>query len=260
MGLEISKALGVGAIQPNFNINGNKFNTSFRNNPAADKFECRSSIKYTTQTAIEKMVATNPKIKQIVKDFNPDMNLNINELNKLLKTHAVDTQTIAKGIYENLPFSLRYKVNTTAIDEAAFLHDIGKVLIPSEVLNKPGKLNNIEEQIMHKHSELSYELLKNAGINETTLNLIRNHHQNPKKTGYPWVSNDFNADLNLQILSAADKYSALTENRVYKKAMPAERALTIIYQDVKEGKLHPFVFKALVNYQKNLPAEKISAC
>ena len=72
------------------------------------------------------------------------------------------------------------------------------------------------------------------------------------------VSNDFNADINLQILSAADKYSALTEKRTYKKEMPPKQALTIIYQDVKDGKLHPFVFKALVNYVNSNTLSKVS--
>ena len=128
------------------------------------------------------------------------------------------------------------------------MHDIGKILIPKEILDKPAKLNPDETKIMHTHSELSYELLKTTDLDDKTLKLIRNHHQNAKRTGYPWVGNDFNADLNLQIVSIADKYSALTETRTYKKSMKPKEALTIIYQDVKDGKLHPFVFKALVNY------------
>ena len=112
---------------------------------------------------------------------------------------------------------------------------------------------------MHTHSELSYEMLKKSGINDKTLKLIRNHHQNAKRTGYPWVNNDFNADLNLQILSTADKYSALTEKRTYKEPMGSEQALTIIYQDVKEGKLHPFVFKALVNYTQSLETVPVAS-
>ena len=112
---------------------------------------------------------------------------------------------------------------------------------------------------MHTHSELSYELLKMTDLDEKTLKLIRNHHQNAKKTGYPWVGNDFNADLNLQIVSIADKYSALTETRPYKRSMTPKQALTIIYQDVKEEKLHPFVFRALVNYAKqNEPKTLVS--
>ena len=131
-------------------------------------------------------------------------------------------------------------------------------LIPSEILNKPAKLDEREQKIMQTHSEVSYELLKNSGLNNKTLSLIRNHHQNAKHTGYPWVNKDFNADINLQILSIADKYSALTENRIYKAPLTPKEALTIIYQDVKEGKLHPIVFKALVNYVKTTTTEQVA--
>ena len=134
------------------------------------------------------------------------------------------------------------------MSDASYLHDIGKVLIPEEILNKQTKLNENETKIMHQHSELGYEILKNTNLDKTTLNLIRNHHQNAKKSGYPFVNKDFRADLNLQILTMADKYSALTEKRPYKEAFTPEQALTIIYADVKDGKLHPFVFKALANY------------
>lgn len=258
MGLEISKALGVGAIQPNIYINRNRFNASFSGDLYSDKFESYSPERYTSEPAIRKMINANPKIKNLVKDFNPEMKLNMEELEKLLKRHATDTKNIAIGITQNLPFSLQTKVNSQAIESAAYLHDLGKVLIPPEILNKPDKLNDTETKIMHKHSQLSYELLKSTNLDEKTLNLIRNHHQNAKKTGYPWVGNDFNADLNLQILSTADKYSALTETRTYKAPMNSKEALTIIYQDVKDGKLHPFVFKALVNYA-NSQATKAKA-
>lgn len=82
--------------------------------------------------------------------------------------------------------------------------------------------------------------------------MIRNHHQNAKKSGYPFVTKDFRADLDLQILTMADKYSALTEKRPYKEAYTPQQALTIIYSDVKDGKLHPFVFKALTNYVEKI--------
>lgn len=250
MGFEIPRALGVGAVQPNIYIDRNRQNTYFGNTLTADKFERTSIERFTTEPAIRKMIATNPKIKNIVKDFNPNLNLNMNELRELLATHATDTQNITKGIIENLPYSLQTKVDTKAIEDAGYLHDLGKVLIPPEVLNKPGRLDAQETKIMHTHSELSYEMLKSSGLNDKTLKLIRNHHQNAKRTGYPWVDQNFNADLNLQILSVADKYSALTEKRTYKEPMSAKQALTIIYQDVKEEKLHPMVFKALVNYTK----------
>lgn len=251
MGLEINRAFSVGALQPNTRVDRNRHNAYFGTKLNADTFQSTSVKYYVTEPSIRKAIGANPKIYAIVKDFNPEMKLNIEELNDLLKNHASDTQEIINGIADNLPFSLRNKVDIKAIDDAAYLHDVGKVLIPPEVLNKPARLDDRETKIMHTHSELSYEILKNSNLNEKTLQLIRNHHQNAKKTGYPWVGKDFNADLNLQILSTADKYSALTEKRIYKEPMSPKQALTIIYQDVKEGKLHPFVFKALVNFANN---------
>lgn len=246
MGLEINRPLGVGGITPNIYVNRSNNYTSFTS--AGDSFQNTSLDKYTTNVAIKKMIEANPKVKKLVKDFNPQLNLNTEELSALMQNHATETRNITRGIINNLPFSLRNQVDEKAIDDASYLHDLGKVLIPQEVLNKPGKLDEHETKIMHTHSELSYELLKTTDINEKTLQLIRNHHQNAKKTGYPWVNKDFHADLNLQIITAADKFSALTEKRVYKEPMSDKQALTIIYQDVKEGKMHPFVFKALVNY------------
>lgn len=261
MGFGIPNALGVGAIKPNIRIDQSRFNPSFASGLNADTFQSTSVNHLATEHYIQKAINNNSKIRSIVKSFNPEMKLNLQELQDLMQNHAQDTKNIIGGIADNLPFSLRSKVDLKELEDAAYLHDVGKVLIPSDVLNKPAKLNEQETKIMHSHSELSYEILKNSNLSEKTLNLIRNHHQNAKKTGYPWVGKDFRADLNLQILSTADKYSALTEKRIYKEPMSPKQALTIIYQDVKEEKLHPFVFKALVNYVNKIsPAiEKLEA-
>ena len=213
-----------------------------------DRFESQNPERFTNEVVLQKLVISNSKISDILKSVNAPCELNMKDFNTLLQNHCTDVKNTALGISENLPFSLKTKVNTKALSDAAYLHDIGKVLIPPGILNKSSKLNEYETKVMHKHSELGYELLKNTNIDKTTLHLIRNHHQNAKKSGYPFVNNDFRADLNLQILTMADKYSALTEKRSYKEPYTPEQALTIIYADVKDGKLHPLVFKALVNY------------
>jgi putative nucleotidyltransferase with HDIG domain len=259
MGFEINRPLSVGGINPNIYVDrNNRYNTGFANTLTADTFERTSNDRFTTEAAIKKMIETNPKVKHLTKDFNPNLTLNMQELRELLSQHAADTKNITKGIIENLPFALQTRVDAKAIEDASYLHDLGKVLIPPEILNKPARLDAKETKIMHTHSELSYELLKNSGLNEKTLKLIRNHHQNAKRTGYPWVDKDFNADLNLQILSLADKYSALTEKRTYKEPMSSKQALTILYQDVQEGKVNPVVFKALVNYAQATKAKAIA--
>jgi HD-GYP domain-containing protein (c-di-GMP phosphodiesterase class II) len=236
MGIEINRPLGVSGLNTAFVP---KYRPYFGVQQNNDTFERTSIDRFTSENAIRKMISANPRVQQIMREINA-ATLNMKELQALLKTHAAGTSEAALGIASHLPFALSDKANKQALKDAACLHDLGKVLIPPEVLNKPGRHDEKEAKIMHRHTELSYELLKTANIDPYTLNLIKNHHNYDK------------ADLNLQILIAADKYSALTEKRVYKDAMPPKQALTIIYQDVKDGNLHPFVFRALVDYAKTI--------
>lgn len=227
---------------------GRKQNFVLNNDLRKDLFENTSLNRYTSEHVLKKMILSNPKIKALMKNI--PLALNMDDFKKLMQGHAKDTQNIAKGIIDNLPFVLRNRVDEKAVSNAAYLHDIGKVLIPSAILNKTDMLNKNETAVMQKHSELGYEMLKTTDIDQKTLNLIRNHHKNVKYISSPLVNKDFKADLNLQIVSTADKYSALTEKRAYKDSLSPKDALAIIYRDVEDKKLHRSVFNALVNYVK----------
>lgn len=241
MTFSISKSPFISGINPIYL--SVKHNIPFGNNMPSDRFETTSIGKYTTENAIQNMIQANPEIKKIISPIN----LNMEDLNKLEQGHASEVKNLVTSISGNLIPSLKSKVDIKALQEAAYLHDIGKVLIPQSILDKPSMLNDNEQEIMHLHSQLGYELLKTTDINPKTLNLIKYHHQNALGTGYPKAGNDFNFDLNQQILNIADKYSALTEQRVYKAPLNSKQALTIIYnQDVKTGKIHPFIFNALI--------------
>lgn len=247
MGIDINKLLGTGSV--NTNLVFNPVRIGFTG--SADRFESTSVKRFTTEDYIQNAILTNPQIKLILKEMNAPVKLNLKELNEISQNHAQETQNIAAGIISNLPKGLKQHVDVKAVKDAAYLHDIGKVLIPSEILNKSEKLTDAEKEIMHRHCELGYEILKNSGLDNKTLSLIKYHHQNASHTGYPKVPTDFFADLNLQILTASDKYSALVEPRVYKAPMSKQQALNIIYKDVADGNLHPFVFKALKDYSQN---------
>ena len=254
MGLiDYVKPLGVGAVQSNITL------PAFRGVAASygnDSFQTTSVTRYMSEDAIKRAIAANPRIREIMKEMNAPVKLNMKELQELVENHAKETQEIAAGIIANLPKALKEHVNVKSVKDAAFLHDIGKVLIPANVLNKAGKLNEKEKEIMHRHSELGYELLKNTDIDTRTLHLVKYHHQNSNHTGYPAAPKDFYADINQQIVSAADKYSALLESRVYKAPMTKQQALGLMYKDVQEGNLHPFVFKALADYASGVVQSK----
>ena len=159
--------------------------------------------------------------------------------------HLTATRILAAKIYSALPQELKAKVNLPNLQEAAMLHDYGKVLIPKEILDKKGTLTSEEKKIMELHTEFGYELLKQQGVKEDVLNLIKYHHQKPDGSGYPAINKDFEFNLSVQILEAADMYSALTVDRAYHKASSKDEALEIIYKEVEGGVISQEVFDAL---------------
>jgi len=159
--------------------------------------------------------------------------------------HLTATRIIAAKIYSALPADLKAEVNLSDLQQAAMLHDYGKVLIPKEILNKKGTLTDKEKKIMELHSEFGYELLKQQGVNERVLKLIKYHHQKPDGSGYPEADTNFDYTLSAQILEAADIYSALTEDRPYHKAYSKDEALNIIHKEVESKNISEEVYIAL---------------
>ena len=176
---------------------------------------------------------------------NIPVEINLKELEKLKDGHLKHTRIVTAQIYSSLPNDLKQGINLAELQEAAMLHDYGKILIPDSILNKKGKLTPKEKEIMDLHSELGYELLKNKGLSNKTLNLIKYHHQNPTKTGYPKANKDFDYGIDSQILTAADKYTALREKRSYKNPMGKYEALEIIAKDVNNGLISQEIYTAL---------------
>ena len=179
-------------------------------------------------------------------NYQKKQKVNLQELEKLKQGHLKETRLVAAQIYSSLPGYLKDEIVLSDLQNAALLHDYGKILIPEAIMNKKGKLTPEEREIVEMHSELGYELLKNKNISKGTLDLIKYHHQNLNKTGYPKMEENADFNLGLQVLSAADKYTALREKRSYKDQFGKIEALQIIAKDVNEGKLSQDVYTALM--------------
>ena len=212
---------------------------SFSTNPLYDKFG--------TKAEIEMNAKSNPRIRELLSEYNLPIKVNAEELETLKSGHLKNTRVVAAQIYSSLPQEMKNQVDLSEVQQAAMLHDYGKVLIPNSVLNKAGKLTNKEREIMQLHSEIGYELLKNKDLNENTLNLIKYHHQTPYGNGYPSADEEYRHGIDSQILNTADKYTALREKRSYKDAMTREEALNLIKQDVENGLISEEVYNALEN-------------
>lgn len=209
----------------------------FSSNPIYDNF-----VEKARLTQIAK---SNPNLMSILKENKIPLKINIEELEKLKNGHLMDTRIVAAKMYSALPNEMKSEVNLPDLQQAAMLHDYGKVLIPEKILNKNGKLTADEKKIMDLHSELGYELLKSQGVKPGVLNMVKYHHQTPSGNGYPSIKNDFTYTIPSQILATADKYSALREARSYKNAMSKEDALNLIRQDVDSGTIAEEIYHAL---------------
>ncbi|BES66650.1 hypothetical protein SANA_30890 [Gottschalkiaceae bacterium SANA] len=111
---------------------------------------------------------------------------------------------------------------------AARLHDIGKLGIPTNVLNKPGKLNASEFKKIKDHPSKGAEILSRSEFFSAAVPLVRHHHEHWDGKGYPDGLSRNTIPLGAQILALADVYDALTTNRPYRKALDHREALRII--------------------------------
>ena len=236
----------LGAVQIN--------NTSFfvcKNNEGEVCLKTGNEEKLQ-KAILQRMIDLNPSIAKILKDYKIKPSIDTKTLKELSDGHMNETCKVAMGIYSLLSEKLKSKVDKKSIKEASILHDLGKVLIPSKILNKPARLNHREREIMNIHSTLGYEMLKTQKINKETLDLVKYHHQNLKHSGYPALNCDHNpSDIGVQIISTADKYSALREARVYRRKLSRIESLLILYREVLEGKIDKDVYKALIEYARN---------
>ena len=197
------------------------------------------------------MMSLNPSIEALLKQYKIKPEIHTKTLKELTGGHMNETCNIAEGVFSMLSEDLKRDLDKSIIKEASMLHDLGKVLIPSKILNKPAKLNVKEREIMNIHSTLGYELLKTQNLSPKTLELIRYHHQNLQHSGYPAIETTITSDIAVQIVSISDKYSALREARVYRRRLSRLESLLILYREVREGKIAPEIYNALVKYATN---------
>ena len=128
---------------------------------------------------------------------------------------------------------------------AGLLHDLGKAMIPMEVLNKPGKLTDEEFAVVKTHPEEGHKLLlQGKGINEITRDVCLHHHEKADGSGYPKGLNNDSMSLYAKMGAVCDVYDAITSNRPYKAGWdPAE---SIKRMAEWKGHFDPAVFQAFV--------------
>jgi HD-GYP domain-containing protein (c-di-GMP phosphodiesterase class II) len=126
---------------------------------------------------------------------------------------------------------------------AASLHDLGKLAIPSEILEKPGKLTEEEFDVIKSHVHLTWELLNEIEGFETICQWASNHHEKLDGSGYHFGKKAAELDFNSRLLACLDLYQAISEERPYHPRRSHKDTIKILYEMADAGKIDADIVK-----------------
>ncbi len=172
------------------------------------------------------------KARPLVKAMHASMLRNPGALISLSRIKAADTYTFQHSVSICallMSFAAAMGLDASSVEEAGLgglLHDVGKMKVPNEILNKPGKLTDDEFTVMKSHASASRDLLVGvAGVSEMVIQIASEHHEKMGGGGYPrGISGDQISQVG-RMTAIVDVYDALTSNRVYHTAKEPSEVL-----------------------------------
>ncbi|WP_047151318.1 HD-GYP domain-containing protein [Aneurinibacillus tyrosinisolvens] len=130
---------------------------------------------------------------------------------------------------------------------AALLHDIGKVKIPDDILNKPGKLTDTEYKIMKRHTICGYDIIQNTkNCPSLYASVAIQHHEREDSSGYPYKLKANQIHLFSKIVAIADIFHAMTSKRVYRNPLSFYEVINQMHTE-RFGKLNPEILHTFIN-------------
>jgi HD-GYP domain-containing protein (c-di-GMP phosphodiesterase class II) len=161
-------------------------------------------------------------------------------------THSAGVAATAEVLAMKLGFS---GDDQKLITLAGLLHDLGKLAVPTEILEKPGVLTEEEFDLVKRHTYYTFHLLEPLKIMDIIRTWGALHHERLDGKGYPFHINEEDLSLGSRVVAVADTFTALTENRPYRAGMDGAQAFEIITEMVGRGNLDKKVVSVL---EKNL--------
>jgi len=149
-------------------------------------------------------------------------------------THSAGVSATATALAERLSFSAR---ELRVMRAAGFLHDLGKLTVPCDILDKPGKLSDAEWAVMKGHTYHTFRILNTIGGLHQMSEWAAFHHERLDGDGYPFRHAEDDLTLGARIMAVADTLTALTEDRPYRDGLAPERAMATLDKLVGNGAL-----------------------
>ncbi len=217
---------------------------------AAFKATIESGTPLDPEALLDSIKPLYQKRDTIVELF--DMLNNLRALDDTIYAHSINVALVARMLGRWL------KVDRHTLDvitQAGLIHDIGKCLIPEEVLNKQGKLTDEEFAMIKSHPKLGYNLIKPMDLDSRIKKATLQHHERCDGTGYPTGLDEDNISDTAMIIAIADVYDAMTAARSYRTPLCAFQVIARFeeegYQKYPTRYIMTFLRQIAMTYQSN---------
>ncbi|MDZ7671868.1 MAG: HD-GYP domain-containing protein [Halanaerobiales bacterium] len=188
-----------------------------------------SDIKFNKTINVEKIKNTVSSIVDDILNNSENVIVNMMDIKNFddyTFEHSVNVAVYSIILGKSLNFNVR---DLNKLGVGAILHDIGKILIPPEILFKKDKLNEEEYKVIQEHPRLGYDYIKETDeISPVSKAAILSHHERLDGSGYPKMSKNKDIHEFAKIVAITDVYDALTSDRAYRKRWPEHEAINYI--------------------------------
>lgn len=175
--------------------------------------------------------------KKITLQMMQSLSTTIEAKDEYTKGHSRRVAQYAALIAKNLGWTNQEIEN---IKSCAYLHDIGKIGIPDQILNKPGQLTDEEFNLIKQHTIIGQDILKDITIIPHLGEVTRSHHEHYDGTGYPDGLKGNEIPIQARIITLADSYDAMNSKRIYRNALSIEQ----IKEEIKKMQVHNLILKS----------------
>ncbi len=148
--------------------------------------------------------------------------------------HSLGVAGLARFLGERMGLS---KATCDKLEIAGLLHDLGKLRVPDQILDKPGPLDPRERLIINTHSFETFQILRHIKGFEEITKWAAYHHEEPDGEGYPFRLRGDALSLEARIMRVADIYQALVQDRPYRRGLTSDRALGFMKELARQGRL-----------------------
>ncbi len=212
-----------------------------------------------------------PRLYSLLLHYGPFQGVEVGEKDiysiSLIFRHITDfksrfTATHSTGVAECATMLAKYlgftDTEIAQLKIAGYFHDLGKLAVPNSILEKPGKLTKEEFDIIKQHTYFTYTVLSTIGGLDTIAEWAAFHHEKLDGTGYPFHVKADKISIGSRIMAVADIFTALAEDRPYRKGMKRNEIEEIMLFQVKSGKLDSrIVYILLENFGEIIQEVKL---